>query len=1023
MRGLSRLAGLAIVVLLVRCAMAAETSPLGITVPEGFTVEIACEPPLVKHPLMADFDDRGRLYVAESAGLNLEADALLRDTPNFIRRLEDVDGDGRFDRSTIFADRMTMPMGALWHGGALYVASPPYIWRLEDTNDDGVADRREAIVGKFGFIGNAADIHGCFLGPNGRLYWCDGRHGHEFVDAKGQTRSKGKAARIFSCRLDGSDIQAHCGGGMDNPVEVDFTAEGEMLGTVNLFYQQRGDCLVHWMHGGVYPRYDQEAVLAEFRRTGDLLPPVIDLGHVAVSGMTRYRGSEFGREYDGQLFITLFNTRQVVSAKLEREGSTFRGQTHEFWTSSNPDCHPTDVLQDADGSLLIIDTGGWFRYGCPTSQVAKPEIQGAIYRVRRTDAPTMADPRGQQLAWAELGETELANLLTDARPKVVDRAIEELARRGATSIDALRSVTIDDTDIAAKQSAIWALTRIELPSAFDVVRLALDDADASVRQTAVASISTTLDRSAAPRLRQMVRTDALPVRREAATALGRIGDRSAVPELLATAADAADRILEHAAIYALIEMNAPTETMLGLSDDDPRVRRVALIALDQMAANPLTPDIVSQVLSRDDPPLQQAAIEIIRRRDGWAREFVDQLTTWMQAPALDVSQRDIARGALTALIEDEAVQDLVADVLHDQSTQGCAIALEALAQVELSSIPPAWEAGLRKSLHHQDSKRRGLALAAIRLQPQKFTDEVRLIAAEDSADAELQLAATLLLAGAGETLRDTDWRRLLQALESQNAPLQRLRVADAIGQAKLTSQQLRELMELLPHFGALELASALRSFSHCADEELGRTLLDALKHSAGLDAVTPVQIRDAFASQPTEVQTSALALLQARRGDDATDSIEQLARLEANLSTGDPARGREIFFGNKAGCSACHSIEGQGARVGPDLSKIGAIRTRRDLLEALALPSSSLARGYESYLVTTDEGRTFHGMIQRETPHAIWLRTSDRSEHKLSRDQIDALELSPQSIMPQGLMNLLDAQEQSDLLAYLSSLR
>src|SRR5690606_11507411 len=111
--------------------------------------------------------------------------------------------------------QMTFPQGALWHGGSLYVASPPHIWKLTDTNDDGVADVREAIVGKFGYTGNAADIHGCFLGPDGRIYWCDGRHGHEFIDAEGNVASRGKAARIFSCREDGSDVRVHCGGGMD----------------------------------------------------------------------------------------------------------------------------------------------------------------------------------------------------------------------------------------------------------------------------------------------------------------------------------------------------------------------------------------------------------------------------------------------------------------------------------------------------------------------------------------------------------------------------------------------------------------------------------------------------------------------------------------------------------------------------------------------------------------------------------------------------------------------------------------
>src|SRR5690349_5146650 len=79
-------------------------------VPEGLVVERVAGPPLVEHPMMACFDERGRLFVAEAAGLNFKADALLKDPPNRIRLLEDTDGDGRFDKSTVFADRMTLPM-------------------------------------------------------------------------------------------------------------------------------------------------------------------------------------------------------------------------------------------------------------------------------------------------------------------------------------------------------------------------------------------------------------------------------------------------------------------------------------------------------------------------------------------------------------------------------------------------------------------------------------------------------------------------------------------------------------------------------------------------------------------------------------------------------------------------------------------------------------------------------------------------------------------------------------------------
>src|SRR5207237_5538267 len=107
-------------------------------VPPGFVVEVVAAPPLVHHPMMANFDERGRLFVAESSGLNLKADELLKQLPNKVLLLEDLDAKGRFTKSRVFADKMTFPSGALPYNGSVYVTAAPHIWKLRDTKNVGV---------------------------------------------------------------------------------------------------------------------------------------------------------------------------------------------------------------------------------------------------------------------------------------------------------------------------------------------------------------------------------------------------------------------------------------------------------------------------------------------------------------------------------------------------------------------------------------------------------------------------------------------------------------------------------------------------------------------------------------------------------------------------------------------------------------------------------------------------------------------------------------------------------------------
>jgi putative heme-binding domain-containing protein len=112
-----------------------------------------------------------------------------------------------------------------------------------------------------------------------------------------------------------------------------------------------------------------------------------------------------------------------------------------------------------------------------------------------------------------------------------------------------------------------------------------------------------------------------------------------------------------------------------------------------------------------------------------------------------------------------------------------------------------------------------------------------------------------------------------------------------------------------------------------------------------------------------------------------------------------------------------------GGKIGPDLSKIGAIRTPRDLLESIVFPSASIVRGYETVTVITKSGRTHSGILGRETTAAVTLTATDRSESRISRSDIDEITPGRVSIMPQGLDTQLTRRELSDLIAFLAGLK
>src|SRR5262249_34530761 len=202
------------------------------------------------------------------------------------------DGDGRFEKVTVFRDKVTFPMGLAWHDGKLYVADPPNLLALTDSDGDGRAEKEEIILSGFGHTDNGS-LHGLRFGPDGRLYFTMGEPDGWKLPRGDGTFVEGRAGGLFRSRPDGSNVEG-LSRGFVHRVEGGFMPGGERIATDNWYQKPAGgyrDALIDCIPGGLYPYTADEGT--PLPRTGVTLPPLILVPAVAHSGLTRLRTGGF----------------------------------------------------------------------------------------------------------------------------------------------------------------------------------------------------------------------------------------------------------------------------------------------------------------------------------------------------------------------------------------------------------------------------------------------------------------------------------------------------------------------------------------------------------------------------------------------------------------------------------------------------------------------------------------------------------------------------------------------------------
>jgi hypothetical protein len=531
----------------------------------------------------------------------------------------------------------------------------------------------------------------------------------------------------------------------------------------------------------------------------------------------------------------------------------------------------------------------------------KPDVLGAIYRIRKSGAPRVEDPRGLSLEWNAAAPEQLIQRLGDARPAVRRRAVQQLGRQGAAAAPLLLGLLTKSPSALARRHAVWAAARIDGDAARAVARQALNDQDETVRHAALHSVGLRKDGAALPQLLQLLRSESPHNRRAAAEALGRLEDRTAVAALLSAAAAPADRALEHSLIYALIEISDPMATAEGLKSDNPNTQRAALTALDQMPGGTLVASDVAPLLAAADPALKQTAAWIVGHHPEWGGELAGYFRTRLAA-RLSTKDRAEIEDQLARLSAAAEIQALLASRLSDPAAarEEMLSVLRAISLAQPKAAPESWITALERALERDDREIVGAAVACIRnigiakKDAESLARPLLKTAAAQDAPDELRVAALAAVPGGLRQADSETFRFLIEQLDPERPVSIRLAAVEVLSKARLDRSQLEGLTESLEEVGPLEVDRLLAAFEQTTDEQVGLKLIAALSDSAALSALRSETLKQRLKNYGPVVQKQA-EKLYAKLDVGLAEQKASLEKLLTDLPTGDHRRGQGVF--------------------------------------------------------------------------------------------------------------------------------